>query len=136
MKSLCFMVSVARPRHLQSLVAECPLTTTLTRPPSLLRSWCHLSALTAVCLLARVWSHGGWDNHLCECICVHRELPAREPTHSHRPPHTPELLTAPTAPVLPTRISYVHLAESTDLQPPFLSCRQPIRLRGPAQQAG
>ncbi|XP_006177573.2 metallophosphoesterase domain-containing protein 1 isoform X1 [Camelus ferus] len=74
------------------------------------------------------WRHGRWDDHLCECICVHRELPTCESTHSHRPPHTPELLTAPAAPALPTRISSTCLAESTDPQPPFLPCRQPVRL--------
>ncbi|XP_036154698.1 metallophosphoesterase domain-containing protein 1 isoform X2 [Myotis myotis] len=45
--------------------------------------------------------HGGWDHHLCECVRVHRELPAREPTHRHRPAHAPELLTAPAVAALP-----------------------------------
>ncbi|XP_077932840.1 metallophosphoesterase domain-containing protein 1 isoform X1 [Halichoerus grypus] len=27
--------------------------------------------------------HGGWDDHLCERVCVHRELPACESAHSH-----------------------------------------------------
>uniref|UniRef100_A0A2I3TSL0 Uncharacterized protein n=1 Tax=Pan troglodytes TaxID=9598 RepID=A0A2I3TSL0_PANTR len=68
----------------------------------------------------RVWCHGRWDDHLCECVRMHCELPAREPTHSHRPPHTPELLTAPHCPC-PARPCQLHRPGPATV-PSMLSC--------------
>ncbi|XP_035121350.2 metallophosphoesterase domain-containing protein 1 isoform X1 [Callithrix jacchus] len=68
------------------------------RPAAATRLWPHPR---------RVWCHGRWDDHLCERVRMHCELPAREPTHSHRPPHTPELLTAPHCPS-PARPRQLH----------------------------
>nr|XP_015005906.2 metallophosphoesterase domain-containing protein 1 isoform X1 [Macaca mulatta]XP_028683454.1 metallophosphoesterase domain-containing protein 1 isoform X1 [Macaca mulatta] len=67
-----------------------------------------------------VWCHGRWDDHLCECVRMHCELPAREPAHSHRPPHTPELLTDPHCPS-PAHLCQLHRPGPATV-PSILSC--------------
>lgn len=68
-------------------------------PQAASHSGCPGDGPDGLCSPSRVRCHGGWDDHLCERVRVHCELPACEPAHRHRPPHAPELLTAPAAPL-------------------------------------
>lgn len=117
-KGLGLRAAEVCPRHIQPMVAKCLVATIHARFLHCCRSWPD-----SACLLCRVWCHGGRDHHLCECVRVHCELPACEPTHSHRPSHAPELLTAPRCPSS-ARLHQLHMTGQEHRSPALsLLCR-------------